>query len=192
MLVGNPNYIEIYDNALNKKECDMLINHFEKSKLYPASTGGLGYRPDLKKCVQLDSPCFSDNSRISNITLPIVVRCLNRYKEKYNNLLSNNIMPWKYADNYSFQKYEAEDDGYKVWHTEQSGGEEASYRILVWMIYLNDAKSGTEFMKYPTIRAKMGRCVIWPAGWTHVHRGVTPNKGLKYIITGWASFNRVD
>ncbi len=191
MLVGNPNYIEIYDNALNKKECDILINHFEKSKLYPASTGGLGYRPDLKKCVQLDSPCFSDNSRISNITLPIVVRCLNRYKEKYNNLLSNS-MPWKYADKYSFQKYETEDDGYKAWHTEQAAGEEASHRILVWMIYLNNAKSGTQFMQYPTVRARMGRCVIWPAGWTHVHRGVTPNKGLKYIITGWVSFNRID
>ena len=31
LLEGNPSYIEIYDNALNQKECDLLINQFEKS-----------------------------------------------------------------------------------------------------------------------------------------------------------------
>ena len=191
MRVGNPNYIEIYDNALNKKECDMLINYFEKSDKFCGYTGKFGYNPDHKKCLQLPGTCFSDNSRISTITRPLLVKCLNKYREKYSNLLSS-IMEWKYNDNYSFQKYEAEDDGYKAWHTEHGAGEEASHRVLAWMMYLNDAKSGTEFMNYPTLRAKRGRCVVWPAGWTHVHRGVTPNKGLKYIITGWVSFNQVD
>ena len=85
------------------------------------------------------------------------------------------------------------DSGYKAWHCEHAYAKEydslaeAPRRILAWMFYLNNAKSGTEFMQYPTVRARMGRCVIWPAGWTHVHRGVIPNKGLKYIITGWVS-----
>ena len=184
MRVGNPNYIEIYDKAFNKKECDMLINHFEKSPQYPAPTGGLGYRPELKKCIQLNVPCFSDNSRISNTTLPILVRCLNTYREKYNNLLSNS-MPWKYADKYSFQKYETEDDGYKTWHCEQSVG--APCRVGAWMFYLNNAKSGTEFMNHPNIQGRAGSLYIWPAAWTHMHRGA-PNKGLKYIITGWMSY----
>ena len=39
-------------------------------------------------------------------------------------------------------------------------------------------------MHYPTVRAKMGRCVIWPAGWTHFHRSQL-NKGVKYIVSGW-------
>ena len=56
------------------------------------------------------------------------------------------------------------------------------------MFYLNNSKTVTEFVQYPTVRAKMGRCVIWPSAWTHVHRGVTANKGLKYVITGWVSF----
>ena len=56
------------------------------------------------------------------------------------------------------------------------------------MFYLNNAKCGTEFMEYPTVQAKIGRLVIWPAFWTHVHKGVIPNKGIKYIITGWASY----
>ena len=55
------------------------------------------------------------------------------------------------------------------------------------MFYLTDAKSGTEFMHYPTMSAKKGRCIIWPASFTHVHRSA-PNKGVKYIISGWISY----
>ena len=186
MRVGNPSYIEIYDNALNKKECDILINQFEKSEQTVGRTS-LGYVPEYKKCLQLDEPRFSDNSLISTILQPILIKYLDKYSQQYSNLLGY-ITPWKYYDSYSFQKYETEDDGYKKWHTEHSSDEEGSQRILAWMFYLNNAKSGTEFVQYPTVRAKMGRCVIWPAAWTHVHRGVTPNKGLKYIITGWVSF----
>ena len=56
---------------------------------------------------------------------------------------------WKYVDNYNFKKFEYDDDGYKVWHTESGGSEVTSKRILVWTYYLNDAKSGTEFMNFP-------------------------------------------
>ena len=57
---------------------------------------------------------------------------------------------------------------------------------LAWMVYLNDAASGTEFpYQEMIVEPKEGRTVIWPAGWTHPHKGVTPNEGIKYIATGW-------
>ena len=56
------------------------------------------------------------------------------------------------------------------------------------MFYLNDAKSGTEFMYYPNVKARKGRCVIWPSGWEYTHRGL-PNKGIKYIVSGWMAYN---
>ena len=190
MRVGNPSYIEIYDNALNKKECDILINQFEKSNQRVGHTS-LGYVPQHKKCLELIGPsgvpCFSDNSRISTILQSILIKYVDQYSQQYSHLLAN-ISWWKCNDEYSFQKYDGENDGYKAWHCEHGPGLVCSDRILAWMFYLNNAKSGTEFVQYPTVCAKMGRCVIWPAAWTHVHRGVTPNKGLKYIITGWVSF----
>ena len=107
------------------------------------------------------------------------------YKKKYSSL--EYLSPWRVFPDYNFQKYQTEDDGAKTWHTEHGGGL-CSTRILAWMIYLNNAKSGTEFMHFPTMQAKAGRCIIWPAGWTHLHKGV-PNKGLKYIVTGWVSYD---
>ena len=183
-LVSNSDYFGIYDNALSKKECNILIKEFEK---YSPDLGqtSMGYCPEAKKCLQLDLD-FDDGSVISNILFSVCVKYLDQYIKSYQCL--KEIHYWKIYNEYSFQKYETEDDGYKNWHCEHCMGEPYSLRVLAWMFYLNDAKCGTEFMNYPTVSAKMGRLVIWPAGWTHLHKGVTPNRGLKYITTGWCSF----
>ena len=61
-------------------------------------------------------------------------------------------------------------------------------RILATMMYLNDVDEGgeTEFL-YQSLRfkPKRGQFLIWPAGFTHVHRGNPPLSGEKYISTSW-------
>ena len=183
---SNPSYIECYDDALTNEECRVLISLFEKGKKTPGYTYHHGERvvdSDTKKSLELDALNLYDGSSLSAIVYRALAPCINKYQEKYNNL--NNISFWECDSIFTFQKFESEYDGFKSWHTEQGAG--TDNRIAVWHFYLNDAKSGTEFMSYPTVNAKMGRCVIWPAGWTHVHRSA-PNKGLKYIISGWMSY----
>ena len=188
-LVSNSDYFGIYDNALSKKECEIIINQFEKSEQIPGSTYMGGVKqvvPDIKKCVSLTDTHFNDGTVISNIIGNQLPYCIERYNKEQPQI--SYLNRWSMYQGYSVQKYETEDDGYKDWHCESAGPGKTSNRVLAWMFYLNNAKSGTEFFNYPTVSAKMGRCVIWPAGWTHVHRGVTPNKGLKYIVTGWVSY----
>ena len=183
---SNPSYIECYDDALTKEECRVLISLFEKGQKTPGYTYHHGERivdSDIKKSLELDALDLYDGSSLSAIVYRALAPCINTYQEKYNNL--NNISFWECDSIFTFQKFESEHDGFKSWHTEQGAG--TTNRIAVWHFYLNDAKSGTEFMSYPTVNAKMGRCVIWPAGWTHVHRSA-PNKGLKYIVSGWMSY----
>ena len=38
------------------------------------------------------------------------------------------------------------------------------------------------------IKPETGKTLIWPAEWTHAHRGSVLNGGEKYIITGWLHF----
>lgn len=83
--------------------------------------------------------------------------------------------------------------GYHVWHAEQGAGESAR-RALVYSLYLNslDEKDGgeTEFLyqKYRYV-PKENSMIIWPAAFTHPHRGnpILSEKD-KYIITGWFYF----
>jgi hypothetical protein len=59
------------------------------------------------------------------------------------------------------------------------------------MTYLNTVKDGggTEFFHQKlTTSAEQGKTLIWPADWTHTHRGITSPTEEKYIITGWYSF----
>lgn len=59
------------------------------------------------------------------------------------------------------------------------------------MTYLNTVtdEGGTEFLNQELkISAEKGKTVIWPADWTHTHRGVASPTQEKYIITGWLSF----
>jgi hypothetical protein len=61
------------------------------------------------------------------------------------------------------------------------------------MTYLNTVtdNGGTEFLNQQLIiNAEKGKTVIWPADWTHTHRGVVSATQDKYIITGWFNYDR--
>jgi len=78
--------------------------------------------------------------------------------------------------------------GYHVWHPEQGNGSMAA-RCLTYIAYLNDIDSAgeTEFL-YQKLRIppKENSLVIWPASFTHTHRGnVVHGNKSKYIVTGW-------
>ena len=58
------------------------------------------------------------------------------------------------------------------------------------MTYLNNVKDGGTEFKYQNITAPAhkGLTLIWPAIWTHTHRGQISQTESKTIITGWFSY----
>jgi hypothetical protein len=80
--------------------------------------------------------------------------------------------------------------GYHVWHAEQGSGPQAT-RAVVYMLYLNTLNpqdgAETEFLhQRKRFSPEENTMVIWPAAYTHAHRG-NPVLGVepKYIVTGW-------
>ena len=81
-------------------------------------------------------------------------------------------------------------EGYPQWHHEQNNASiEMSMREAVWMLYLNDVPDGGTEFKFQNrrVQAEKGKMVLWPAYFTHTHRGVVSETTEKYIATGWFS-----
>ena len=185
------NFIEVYDNTLTKEQCNAIVSWFEEQnhKIEGVTCDPLGQKTvdkSFKSDIEIPETYLSQDILPSQLIYPALCKGIEKYRQKY--ISSIDVMnPWRVNDEYNLQKYDGEEDGFKEWHCESSGLT-TSYRILAWMIYLNQARSGTEFVNYRTVRPRTGRLVIWPSSWTHVHRSQLPNRGLKYIATGWVSF----
>ena len=107
----------------------------------------------------------------------------------------------EFRETYPFFKGPFKDSGYAIqrtcpgehyhWHID-GGSHEFSQRQLVAVWYLNDVAGPggeTEF-SYQGIRIKpeAGKLLLFPPFWTHEHRGVTLQQGVKYIATTWVVF----
>ena len=192
------NFIECYPRALSQEQCNSIINTFKHDK--NKKLGRLGGRVDHSLKHSTDSRCrFTDSESISGdwsyhpkhikynqLLYPALIGGLQLYTGTYEFMME--LSSWRIYNGYNIQYY-GEGQGYKVLHCEHENHANAMYRILAWMFYLNDAQSGTYFPHQDiTLTPKAGDLWIWPAFWTHAHRGVTPNVGDKYIATGWCEF----
>ena len=140
---------------------------------------------EVKKCTQLDVIPNAQELILYNIHLQAI---LDNYKQKYKWV--DFVNTYDIIENMTIQHYKPGEGFYK-WHTENTGYSYNLNRHLVFMTYLNDVENGgTEFYHFPDlkIQARKGLTLIWPAGWTHTHKGVISDVDEKYIITGWYSF----
>lgn len=74
----------------------------------------------------------------------------------------------------------------------ESAGPSVAKRVLTFQTYLNDIQEGggTHFVYQDfTATPARGKTVLWPAGYTHVHRGEVAPREDKFIITGWWSYD---
>ena len=77
--------------------------------------------------------------------------------------------------------------GFHDWHYE-SGKDQPARKVVIQM-YLNDIdETGeTEFLyQNKRFAPKKNRLLVWPADWSHTHRGNPPiGSTTKYILTTW-------
>lgn len=81
-------------------------------------------------------------------------------------------------------------EGYHRWHFESDTRGNAT-RLAAFSIYLNTVTHGgeTEWLRqHHRLNAEQGTLAIWPASFTHPHRGNPPLQAVKYLLTGWIEF----
>lgn len=188
------NDIAIWHDVIPPNECDAMIERFEtltKLKL-SYSRDEIADAPAHKKS---DRAVFLLGDEVLKATPdqaflhPFLNKfwiCWNQYLRHYTVLEETGK---HYIRSMKIQKT-LPAQGYHVWHFE-SDCSQNSMRIAAWGLYLNDVVEGgeTEFL-YQSLRvpAKKGTLVIWPATYTHVHRGNPPLSNEKYLLTGWVEW----
>lgn len=123
---------------------------------------------------------------------------LRRYMEALYQCHQDYLLQWPFlksvlsqvdVGSFNLQRYEP-GGHFRMLHSERTTLA-TSHRILAWMTYLNDVEDGgaTRFEHQGiSVQPRQGQTLIWPAEWTHAHRGEVLNKGRKYIVTGWMHF----
>ena len=184
-------FIEEYKNALTSTECEKIIEYMNSTELSPGIVGG-GINREIKDSFDRTMWLDADDGYGASEINKLIHTCLKKwscvYTEKHHQL--KNIHKWDLDIVYNLQKYNPRQCYHKS-HCENSGYPSTSNRMLAWMIYLNTVndEGGTFFDNFGfKTKAIEGSLLIWPAYWTHHHRGIPSPTETKYIATGWFSF----
>lgn len=183
-----PSFIEAYEHEASDDYCDRMIQRWEDLHSGVASSGngcmsgaesngGTDRRKDWAYFYDVDA------QDLAGETYEILNKCLEMYLDKYPSIASHQLS----SRMIKVQKTPPK-GGFHTWHCEQRGLRD-TMRVLTWTIYLNDMPDGeaeTEFLEYGIkVAPKKGTVCIFPAAWTHTHRGNAVYSHDKYIATGW-------
>ena len=174
MSYQQPDFIYVKENALTEEQCQTIIQYIDNSKL---------------ETRHFYNHVSGDECSDFNFVLDIVYQNTLQYAEEHP-FLKSLYKPFGIDKGWNLQKY-FPGQSYSTEHCEHGGEPEDRLRILAWMFYLNDIEEGGETywpqqdFKKP---ARAGDFCLWPAAWTHSHKGLVSNTEIKYIATGWCSF----
>lgn len=199
MRIEYKDFIGIYNDVYPEGYCQHLISEFERLK-----KDGAGYNRQSGKNrslkhqkddyqIGLNFKTLTSQPFNSRETVDVffdgLQNCFEEYTNEYSILKDVSL----HATHMKMQRTDP-GGGYHVWHAEQ-GDLETADRVLVYSLYLNtltEEEGGeTEFL-YQKLRIPPveNTLIIWPAAYTHAHRGnlVLGDKS-KYIVTGWFYLN---
>ena len=182
----------VYGDTIDLDVCDMMLDFYDNQQILPyiegqcMEGGEIKVNPDYKESKDLHVPFQAAVMHLEPYVNELQ-RILNIYMEHFPFC---ELSDFRIVEPMSIQRY-PKGGGFKIWHTERSNCLPSNvYRHLVFMTYLNDVPDGgTEWYHQDLyVPAKKGYTVIWPADWTHHHRGRVSHTSEKTVVTGWFSF----
>lgn len=198
-------YIGIYENALSDNASDYIMNLFNTDFKKHKGVAGVDklYDPDKKDSTDLNLMEYGkekippqifqelENSLTKYLVEyskdhPLNAHFVDATKEERENRLWNmfSVFPFSIL----CKKYNKGKGGYHVWHSDRGSSSTSKHRYLVCMYYLNDVEEGGETEFYGQklkVKPKKGSLVIFPATFTHMHKGHVPISNDKYIMNFW-------
>lgn len=198
MKANYKNFIGIYDGVYPHGYCQHLISQFNEMQKLGAGCNRVqseNAKPHTKDDHQISLSLTGHNTQdfqeqnIVEMFFNGLQKCYEEYASVFSTLSHGQIR----ATSMKMQRTNP-GGGYHVWHGEQGNGDHSS-RVLVYMLYLNTLEpheaGETEFLyQKERYNPTENRMILWPASYTHTHRGNTVlGERSKYIVTGWFHYD---
>ena len=180
--------------------CDDLVKFYnDDNSPFPILEGMIGRVQEgnesgtaITDKTEKDSRDMSIHWQVKDYRIGNFYRELHRvfveYRQRY---VTSQSLRLRIYETFNIQKY-PKGVAYFKWNSEIVNTEpKSAMRALAWMTYLNDVEEGGEtvfFNQQLVIKPKKGHTYIWPADWTHTHKGNPAPNEEKMIATGWYEF----
>ena len=194
-------FIGIYDESVPVKLCEEFVNNWEEAQKnntiidltkknesgYVEKIENTNHRKDeIAKVTPLYSTIYPKPP--VDAYFEFLEECVMLYLKKYSIYFDGPIC----NDVFKIHKVR-KSEGFHAWHYEKADSAHLE-RLMVYMTYLEAPERGgeTEFL-HQSLRIDpiVGRTLIWPATYTHMHRGTPPLEGEKMYITGWLNSAKI-
>ena len=194
--------IKIYDNDLDDKTCNYLINHFENTS------------QKHKKILRNRTPNFTEynlsrnawrNKESKKIYDKIINKIHLRAQDyfKYvndnfnylfpkNNVYTNSVFPRSYSlERVRIKRYRPNLNEAFDTHVDSINLISCT-RFVSFMWYLNDVnEGGNTIFNGMKIDPRKGRLVMFPPLWMYPHAGEEPISNTKYIMSSYLCYNNI-
>ena len=180
-------FISVYDNSFTSDECEeyiKLVEHYISNGVITKEDRA--YHNTDHFCINFNNDIsynILSGDNLSMEFLPKIKDYVGEYLKKFSVLSQEKLLIYD-----TKAKKIPIGGGFHNWHFENTGLQVCA-RKLVIQLYLNTIEEGgeTEFLYInKRIKAEQGRLIIFPAAFTHTHRGNPPIGQDKYIVSTWA------
>lgn len=175
------NFIFTADGVISAEDCKQIIEKFEQDqRKHPGQLYGHKVNLDIKRSTDFQIRKEFEDWKDTDALL---------YKVTHSLMLSlgkhlQAIRECTVSDTgYIIQRTKVGQEF--VWHSDV-GSKGTCNRMFAVIYYLNDVEEGgtTDFhYQDVSIKPAPGRALVFPANFTHIHRGAMVTKGTKYIVT---------
>lgn len=179
------------NNALKPKVCEDIIQRFRHDdRKAPGITTSGKVMPELKKSMDLAISDLDEWEDIDRTLFQSLAENLEEYAKRILEIIGNPLWSSEIKDTgYNIKRYRQND--YYNWHVDCQTYIEGWTRTIAAIWYLNEVEEGgeTEFAFGHKVVPETSKLILFPATWNFPHRGLSPIKGNKYIITSFVLTN---
>jgi hypothetical protein len=188
-------FIQTYDNVLDRQTCNTLIEKFDECDNNQLSSFASRENRQFTEVRLRDNMDFFKDEY--ETCLNAFTSIIERYKK---DLLigeiglvgqkqhMNGLWPKKYGmEGIKIKKYLDNDTDMFNWHVDVMDGV-SNQRFLAFFIYLDDNEAGTTQFVHKEINCTAGSALLFPPMWNYLHRGNKPIKKPKYLLQGYLHY----